>query len=165
MISLVITQLSLLYRLPSAPHTDQIDYTGSSMNTARSFGPALIKGNWDGHWVRIPTESARPPFSLDSLETYQTQMIILFKLSPSSQQFSLNFHQTPLAFLTVFLHCHVKGSQLDSDVFLIKSRLCSSLFVQAFTSYLCQITRYQVFFEITKFYFNFHFSPQFLLQF
>ncbi|XP_055641053.1 aquaporin AQPAe.a isoform X1 [Toxorhynchites rutilus septentrionalis] len=32
-------------------HLGAVEYTGSSMNPARSFGTALISENWNGHWI------------------------------------------------------------------------------------------------------------------
>jgi glycerol uptake facilitator-like aquaporin len=32
-------------------HLVAIPFTGTSINPARSFGPALASENWDAHWV------------------------------------------------------------------------------------------------------------------
>lgn len=32
-------------------HLAALDYTGSSMNPARTFGSAVISNHWDNHWV------------------------------------------------------------------------------------------------------------------
>lgn len=33
-------------------HLLAVDYTGSAMNPARSFGSALVANEWANHWVR-----------------------------------------------------------------------------------------------------------------
>jgi len=35
----------------TACHLAAIQFTGSSMNSARTFGPALITGQWKEHWL------------------------------------------------------------------------------------------------------------------
>ena len=32
-------------------HLVGVPMTGASMNPARSFGPALVAGAWDNHWI------------------------------------------------------------------------------------------------------------------
>ena len=35
----------------SVAHLLLIPYTGTSINPARSFGPAIVGNNWEKHWV------------------------------------------------------------------------------------------------------------------
>lgn len=43
-------------------HLGTVSYTGSSMNPARTFGTALVTGNWDNHWVRETKEIRKSSF-------------------------------------------------------------------------------------------------------
>lgn len=37
----------------SVGHLATIDFTGSSMNPARTFGSAVIANDWEHHWVKF----------------------------------------------------------------------------------------------------------------
>lgn len=52
-----------------------LEFTGGSMNTARSFGPALVTSFWDLHWVVRP--------SLPCSASYETDEVIQYWVGPT----------------------------------------------------------------------------------
>nr|CAD7459236.1 unnamed protein product [Timema tahoe] len=84
-------------------HLAAIDYTGSSMNPARTLGSAIIANIWDDHWQSPPastnTALNQSPIVSTNLDKHSSQPITSSLYQPRQTQLSTN-HQQSLPALT-----------------------------------------------------------------
>jgi len=65
-------------------HTVGIPMTGASMNPARSFGPAIVNGCWNNHWIYWVG-----PFIGSSMAAWTAQLIFLSHLRAITKVFEI----------------------------------------------------------------------------